>query len=124
MKVLIIGAGGMIGRKLTARIKGQHDLTLVDVVAGSGIKEADLSVPGTAEALVKDKPDTIVHLAAIVSGEAEADFERGLSHQSRRHALPVRSDPAGRRKAILSAAPRLHLIHRGFRCALPGEDRR
>ncbi|CAN5333876.1 SDR family oxidoreductase [soil metagenome] len=77
MNVLIIGAGGMIGRKLTARLKGKYDLTLCDVVAGPGIKEADLSTPGTAETLVKDKPGIIVHLAAIVSGEAEADFERG-----------------------------------------------
>ena len=37
----------------------------------------DLSAPGVAETLVAERPDTIVHLAAIVSGEAEADFEKG-----------------------------------------------
>jgi nucleoside-diphosphate-sugar epimerase len=34
-------------------------------------------MPGTAEALVAGRPDLILHLAAIVSGEAEADFEKG-----------------------------------------------
>ena len=94
MHVLIIGAAGMIGRKLTARlvedgaIGGQDitKLTLVDVVAPEApqgvkakvaVKAVDLSVPGTAATLVAERPDIIVNLAAIVSGEAEADFERG-----------------------------------------------
>jgi nucleoside-diphosphate-sugar epimerase len=94
MHVLIIGAAGMIGRKLTARLVkdgtvgggGITALTLVDVVApetpqGSRAKvttrAVDLSTPGTAASLVAERPDIIVHLAAIVSGEAEADFERG-----------------------------------------------
>jgi nucleoside-diphosphate-sugar epimerase len=38
---------------------------------------ADLSRPGEAEKLLAKRPDLIFHLAAIVSGEAEADFEKG-----------------------------------------------
>src|SRR6185312_12756429 len=38
---------------------------------------SDLSTPGEAEKLVASRPDLIFHLAAIVSGEAEADFEKG-----------------------------------------------
>jgi nucleoside-diphosphate-sugar epimerase len=38
---------------------------------------SDLSAPGEAEKLVAARPDLIFHLAAIVSGEAEADFEKG-----------------------------------------------
>jgi nucleoside-diphosphate-sugar epimerase len=38
---------------------------------------ADASAPGVAEKLVASRPDIIFHLAAIVSGEAEADFEKG-----------------------------------------------
>jgi D-erythronate 2-dehydrogenase len=38
---------------------------------------SDLSAPGEAEKLVASRPDLIFHLAAIVSGEAEADFEKG-----------------------------------------------
>lgn len=94
MHILIIGAAGMVGRKLLARLvadggldgKPVDKLTLVDVVAPSapaGFKgeakllTADLSQPGEAEKLVAGRPDVIFHLAAIVSGEAEADFEKG-----------------------------------------------
>ena len=38
---------------------------------------ADLADPAGAEAAVADRPDVIVHLAAVVSGEAEADFDKG-----------------------------------------------
>src|ERR1700748_2268830 len=41
------------------------------------ILATDLSAPGTAAALIAKRPDLIFHLAAIVSGEAEADFEKG-----------------------------------------------
>jgi D-erythronate 2-dehydrogenase len=79
-KILVIGAAGMIGRKLTARLKkdGGGDVILHDVVsAGPGAIVSDLSAPGEAEKLVAARPDLIFHLAAIVSGEAEADFEKG-----------------------------------------------
>ncbi|GHE05089.1 NAD-dependent epimerase [Defluviimonas sp. 20V17] len=93
MHVMIIGAAGMIGRKLAEQLARDGRLgtaslarlTLVDVVlpARPGgapettIRTADLSVEGTAETLVALRPDVIFHLAAIVSGEAEADFEKG-----------------------------------------------
>ena len=94
MHVLIIGAAGMVGRKLIGRLveAGQVDgreitaLTLADVVAperpaGFGGKvetlTVDLSAPATAETLIAGRPDLIFHLAAIVSGEAEADFDKG-----------------------------------------------
>ena len=94
MHILVLGAAGMIGRKLVDRLiadgrVGGRDIsrfTLFDVVepsalAGSTIPAetvaGDLSSPGQARALVESRPDLIVHLAAIVSGEAEADFEKG-----------------------------------------------
>jgi len=78
VKTLITGAAGMIGRKLSARLSREHDLILHDVVpAGPGSVASDLSAPGEAEKLVAGRPDVIFHLAAIVSGEAEADFEKG-----------------------------------------------
>jgi nucleoside-diphosphate-sugar epimerase len=92
MHVLVIGAAGMIGRKLVARIAADgavagrkvSKLTLVDVFAPSapaGIPTeawaADIALPGEAAKMVAGKPDLIFHLAAIVSGEAEADFEKG-----------------------------------------------
>ncbi|WP_242403583.1 D-erythronate dehydrogenase [Asaia platycodi] len=39
----------------------------------------DLTQHGAAERLLSGRPDIIYHLAAIVSGEAEADFEKGYS---------------------------------------------
>ena len=94
MHVMVIGAAGMVGRKLVERLAaepmalaGEIDrLSLVDVVAPpvpqalSPISSAlalDLSAPGAAERLVASRPDVIFHLAAIVSGEAEADFDKG-----------------------------------------------
>jgi D-erythronate 2-dehydrogenase len=77
VKTLIIGAGGMIGRKLTAALPGE-DLILHDVVPFEGASAvSDLSSPGEAEKLVASRPQLIFHLAAVVSGEAEADFEKG-----------------------------------------------
>jgi len=78
----------MIGRKLTERLVkdgGLDELLLHDVVApippAAPFKirsvVSDLSTPGEAEKLVAGKPDLIFHLAAIVSGEAEADFDKG-----------------------------------------------
>jgi nucleoside-diphosphate-sugar epimerase len=78
VKILITGAAGMIGRKLSERLAKDHELLLHDVVsAGPGSVVSDLSAPGEAEKLVAARPDAIFHLAAIVSGEAEADFEKG-----------------------------------------------
>jgi nucleoside-diphosphate-sugar epimerase len=94
MHVLVIGAAGMAGRKLTEALvaKGEVNgklverLTLVDIVepaaparfAGKATTvAADLSDDGVAAKLISERPDLIFHLAAIVSGEAEADFEKG-----------------------------------------------
>jgi nucleoside-diphosphate-sugar epimerase len=76
VKTLVIGAAGMIGRKLVGALPGE-DLLLQDVVPFDGGIVSDLSAPGEAEKLVAAKPGLIFHLAAVVSGEAEADFEKG-----------------------------------------------
>jgi len=94
MNILVTGSGGMIGRKLVERLvadkslggKPIQSLTLVDVVdspipagAPKDTKPitADFSDKGVAATLIQDKPDVIFHLAAIVSGDAEANFEKG-----------------------------------------------
>ena len=96
MQVLILGAAGMIGRKLTARLVADGNvggraierLTLADVVtpqqpartAGEvELLTADLAAAGEAERVLADRPDLIFHLAAVVSGEAEADFDKGYA---------------------------------------------
>ena len=93
MKVLVIGAAGMVGRKLVAalvaagNVGGQTitGLALADVIAPEipataipvTAEAVDLSMPEVAGRLIASRPDLIFHLAAIVSGEAETDFEKG-----------------------------------------------
>jgi nucleoside-diphosphate-sugar epimerase len=77
--ILVIGAAGMIGRKLVQALAAEDaELVLHDVVPFEGASRvSDLSVPGEAQKLIAGKPELIFHLAAVVSGEAEADFEKG-----------------------------------------------
>jgi nucleoside-diphosphate-sugar epimerase len=92
--ILITGAAGMIGRKLTDRLARDgglngrpiDKLTLLDVVsptAPAGVKAqidaaaADLSALGEAAKALAGRPDVIFHLAGVVSGEAELDFDKG-----------------------------------------------
>ncbi len=94
MHILVLGAAGMVGRKFLERIAADGHLggkeiakvTAHDVVAAvkpAGASFAfephcgDFAVPGAAEKLIAGRPDLILHLAAIVSGEAEADFDKG-----------------------------------------------
>ena len=94
MHILITGAAGMIGRKLTARLVKDGELggrtieklTLTDIgvppqpdgFAGAvQAFAADIGDPATAARAIANRPDVIFHLAAIVSGEAELDFEKG-----------------------------------------------
>jgi nucleoside-diphosphate-sugar epimerase len=88
MHVLIIGAAGMIGARLAQSLtadppEGLARLTLVDAVAPAppaGMGEAatlDIADAAAVASQVAKRPDVIFHLAAVVSGEAEADFEKG-----------------------------------------------
>ncbi|PZU92908.1 MAG: NAD-dependent epimerase [Chelatococcus sp.] len=94
MHILVLGGAGMVGRKFIERLARDGQLggkpvtriTAQDVVAATAPAGApfafealtsDLSQPGEAEKLIASRPELIVHLAAIVSGEAEADFDKG-----------------------------------------------
>jgi D-erythronate 2-dehydrogenase len=94
MHVLITGAAGMIGRKLTERLVAEKalngrpidKLTLIDIVpptAPAGFAGAvdargsDLPAPGEGAKAIAGRPDVIFHLAGVVSGEAELDFDKG-----------------------------------------------
>ncbi len=93
MRVLITGGAGMLGRKLTGRLLDRGHLRgesigaidLVDLAEVRAESEvctahvADLSRPGEAESLISMGPDVVFHLAAVVSGEAEADFDKGMA---------------------------------------------
>jgi nucleoside-diphosphate-sugar epimerase len=93
MRILIIGAAGMIGRKLVERLgddghlggRAITSMCLVDVAPSAArspsvnveIVSVDIADPGVAADLLADRPEVIVDLAAVVSGEAESDFEKG-----------------------------------------------
>jgi nucleoside-diphosphate-sugar epimerase len=94
MHILITGAAGMIGRKLTERLARDGvlnerpiaALTLLDVVAPAApsrlsgrveIMTGDLAAPAEAQKAVGGRPDVIFHLAGIVSAEAELDLDKG-----------------------------------------------
>lgn len=94
MHILITGAAGMIGRKLTERLaidralNGQpiEKLTLIDVVTPARIagfsdrekvRAGDLADPAIAMKAVSERPDVIFHLAGVVSADAELNFEKG-----------------------------------------------
>jgi nucleoside-diphosphate-sugar epimerase len=94
MRILVTGAAGMVGRKLVARLMrdGQlrgrritalalHDIVPAEAPATQGVAvdvhASDLARAGVAEALVAAKPDAVFHLAGVVSGEAEANFDLG-----------------------------------------------
>ena len=95
MHVLVTGAAGMIGGKLVERLRRDgrlgdkpiEKMTLADI-AHPGLSDGvssdrvevcseDISIPGFAEILVEKQPELILHLPAVVSGEAELDLEKG-----------------------------------------------
>jgi nucleoside-diphosphate-sugar epimerase len=95
MHILITGAAGMIGRKLTARLAADgalagrpiDKLTLLDLsmsqaptnfAARVETAAADLADESAARAAIGERPDVIFHLAAVVSAEAELDFDKGM----------------------------------------------
>jgi nucleoside-diphosphate-sugar epimerase len=95
MHIVIIGAAGMVGRKLTERLirdgklrgKAITRMTLADVIEPARLDAAwpvetmavDISDKAAAPKLLKDRPEVIFHLAAIVSGEAEQNFDKGYA---------------------------------------------
>src|SRR3974377_2462725 len=94
MHILVTGAAGMIGRKLTERLvkdgalhgNAIEKLTLTDIspaptpprtAASVDVVTQDLASPGVAEKLVAARPAVIFHAAGVVSAEAELDFDKG-----------------------------------------------
>ena len=89
-KILILGGGGMVGQKLADQLKSDGlsqgkigDITAFDLgfpknsTAGVTQVVGDLSDRSNLAKLIAQRPDIIYHLAAVVSGEAERDFDKG-----------------------------------------------
>ena len=94
MNILVTGAAGMIGRKFCEALvkrksiggRSVDRLTMADAIPPTAPKvapfeidtlSADITDPRVAGSLMRDRPEIIYHLAAIVSGEAEAEFDKG-----------------------------------------------
>ncbi|MGK5019349.1 D-erythronate dehydrogenase [Janthinobacterium sp. LB2P10] len=98
MRVLITGGAGFLGQRLARQLLAQGQLTdsqgqlqtiselvLVDVVAAHDFNDArvkvvtgDIADGALMRATIDTQTSSIFHLAAIVSGQAEADFELGM----------------------------------------------
>ena len=96
MRILVTGAAGMIGRKLGARLAADGAIAgrpietghLVDIAApeppaggrfATLCEALDVAEPSAAAKVIAARPDVVFHLAAVVSGEAETDFDKGYA---------------------------------------------
>lgn len=98
MQVLITGGAGLLGARLArqllergtlANAEGMQQeitrITLLDVVPAQGFSDpriqvvtGDIADENTIRSVITPETQSIFHLAAIVSGQAEADFDLGM----------------------------------------------
>jgi nucleoside-diphosphate-sugar epimerase len=98
MKVLITGGAGFLGQRLAHQLLARgrvtdangkersiEQLVLVDMVAAQGFTDprvrvltGDIADPALLREAIDTDTASIFHLAAVVSGQAEADFDLGM----------------------------------------------
>ncbi|HTS86461.1 MAG TPA: D-erythronate dehydrogenase [Usitatibacter sp.] len=86
MKILITGGGGFLGSRLARALRARDasaKITLLDVAFPPGLDRefhcvaGDLASPEAIGRALDADTQSIYHLAAVVSGGAEADFDLG-----------------------------------------------
>ena len=86
MKILITGGGGFIGSRLAQALKARHPgarIRLLDMAFPPGLDRdfeciaGDVASPDVIARALGADTDSVFHLAAVVSGGAEADFDLG-----------------------------------------------
>ena len=86
MNILITGGGGFIGSRLASALAARHPgarIRLLDMTFPAGLQKSferiagDLASPSVIAAALGTDTDSVFHLAAVVSGGAEADFDLG-----------------------------------------------
>ncbi len=86
MKALITGGGGFIGARLAAALRARDPrarIRLLDVSFPPGLEQSfecitgDVAAPAVIAAALGEDTESVFHLAAVVSGGAEADFDLG-----------------------------------------------
>src|SRR5690348_17433799 len=98
MNVVITGGAGFLGQRLARRLLGRGTLSsganaderidrlvLVDVVPAPDFDDrrvrviaGDLADPAVVRDAIDASVGSVFHLAAVVSGQAEADFDLGM----------------------------------------------
>ena len=93
MKIVITGGAGFLGQRLARQLLERGSLTggaidelvLLDRAAAPGLSdprlsfiEGDIADPAVLAQAIDARTDGVFHLAAVVSGQAEADFDLGM----------------------------------------------
>ncbi len=88
MKVLVTGGAGFLGKRLTTRLLARPDIdeiVLLDMAPAKGLSDprlrivaGDIADPALMGRLIDGKTAGVFHLAAVLSGQSESDFDLGM----------------------------------------------